>query len=91
MTNAEQIKTLNPKLQEKYINAYRKHPLHDFIDWDSFLGSTDGNEMHFLKSQGSFIDEQGRTNIILEKVIINNKEYRKVYIVENNSFARTIC
>ena len=49
MTNKEYRNSLPEAEKEKWDNTYTKgHPLKDYINWDAFLNSEDGNEMNFL-------------------------------------------
>ena len=87
VTNNVELQSMIPVIQNEYKKVYENHPLKDYIDWDSFLNSTDGNEMHFLCAEKIFIDENDKTNIILESFSDENGlDYNKVYIVEDDSF-----
>lgn len=83
MTNKEQLEKMSADKRADCENFYRSHPLTKYIDWNAFLNSGDGNEMHFLKALETFRDENGKTNIVLEKYSEDGIDYRTVYVPED--------
>lgn len=67
MTNYEQRKNIPPHQKEECERLYREHPLAEYIEWQKYFESDDGNEMHFVKAIDVYSDENGKTNYVLEK------------------------
>ncbi len=87
MTNIQELKSMVGETREKFLSAYENHPLKDYIDWDSFFESDDGNEMHFLCCYDVFVDENDMTNIILEYFSDDEGlDYMLTYVIDEDCF-----
>lgn len=49
MTNREYLNTLTAEERASVEETYRNHVLYDYIAWDLFWNSENGNEMEFVK------------------------------------------
>ena len=83
LTNLLHYNSLTAEEKLKYKKQYLAHPLAEFIDWKAYFASDDGNEMHFVKSLGECITEDNKVAIILEHHVIDDMDYKLVYVIED--------
>lgn len=95
MTNREYRNSLSSVEKVKWDNTYTNgHPLKDYIDWDAFLDSENGNELDFLLDKVEIAeDKYGRKVFILERYVEEDTgfDYTYVYIPEVNEFWKVPC
>ena len=87
MTNKEYYLSLNDKGKQDFENTCKEHPLNEYIDWEAFFDSEDGNEMHFVAAEKEYDEELGDI-IILKELTENNEDYLLVFIVNDTLFAK---
>lgn len=82
LTNREIMERLSAK--EKYEMKYsiKHHPLHNYIDWEAFMESTNRNEMEFINSVCTYENELGETIIVLS--VYADEEYEVDYMETYN-------
>lgn len=95
-TNGEFFKSLSTEEKVKFREQYGKHPLRDFIDWQEFYNSQDGNELDFVKCiekttmviDNVFDEEiqEEKEVIILLEFMEDDTEYQLVYVIDENAF-----
>lgn len=83
-TNYEKMSSMPEIERANCMQVYKRHPLYNYINWEEFWKSTDGNEMHFLQYLDKFIDKDQNTNIVLELYNTNGNKMGKIYICEKN-------
>lgn len=87
MINSQHLSIMTAALQKKAKQLYANHPLHEYIDWEAYMESEDGNEMHFVRCIDTFIDENEKTNIVLDLFSDENDiDYYTVYVIEDDAF-----
>lgn len=94
MTNREYRNSLTEAEQAKWDMTYMSgHPLKEYINWEAFLDSEDGNEMNFLVDSVDVAkDIYGRTVYVLEhKVDEAGLDYFYVYLAETDQFWTVPC
>ena len=83
MLNRDYINSLpNDKKKECY-ELYRNHPLYDFIDWNAFLNSENGNEMQFVRYKTIIYDEFGNEDYVLKE----ENDSLLIYSIIDNAFS----
>lgn len=83
MLNRDYINSLpNDKKKECY-ELYRNHPLYDFIDWNAFLNSENGNEMQFVRYKTIIYDEFGNEYYVLKE----ENDSLLIYSIIDNAFS----
>lgn len=80
MSNREYIGSLSEKNQSKCISTYLNHPLYKYIDWEAFLDSEDGNEMHFLNAQSIYDEQTDKVYYVLEEQSIDGVDYELCFV-----------
>ena len=94
MTNKEYRNSLPEAEKEKWDNTYTKgHPLKDYINWDAFLNSEDGNEMNFLIDKVDVAEDiYGRKVYVLDIYIDESTgcTCAYVYVPEADEFWKTL-
>lgn len=88
MTNGEAYKTLNDREREEFRKVYGDHPLADYIDWDSYYESENGNAMDFVNCLDSYVDEDGNTILVLEEVVEDDMDYYLIFDCDEGSFMK---
>lgn len=86
MTNMQYMQFLSPQKQEECKNVYMTHPLAQYIDWDAFLKSENGNSLDFLKRESEYTDENNNKVYVLDTIVENNECYSLVFICGENTF-----
>lgn len=93
MTNREYRNSLPEAEQEKWDNTYTKgHPLKEYIDWNAFLDSEDGNELNFLISKVEVAEDIfGRKVYVLDRYTDETTgiDCAYVYVAEADEFWKT--
>ena len=79
ITNSEFFQKLSETDKEKFLDTYSQHPLADYIDWKAFYESADGDEMHFLKYERTFKNENGNLVYVLAEIDDNGEDYEIIY------------
>lgn len=95
-TNGDFFKGLSKEDKIKFREQYGRHPLRDFIDWQEFYNSENGNELDFVKCIektkmviDNMFDEEVQEEkdvIILLEFIDDDTEYQLVYVIDDDTF-----
>ena len=97
VTNGEFFKSLSVEEQQNFREQYGRHPLREFIDWQEFYNSSNGNELDFIKNPlGRFfmvIDKdmpesewESEEVIVLLEYEEEGYDYQLVYAVADGIF-----
>lgn len=91
MTNREYLENLTQEAQQDCLATYskNKHPLYDYIDWDAYWGSTDGNELHFLRTIREYTDNEGRRYAVLKEMSVDGMDYELSYRFDDDSIIQS--
>lgn len=85
-TNGQFFCDLKPSEQEDFRRKYGSHPLVDYIDWDAFYASDDGDEMNFVNCIRKGEDEEGNTVFVLCYIISQDEDYELIFVCGKNEF-----
>lgn len=85
-TNGMSYSALTPEEKEKFRETYNNHPLVNFIDWQAYYNSSDGNALHFVRCIDKYTDEEGRRVFVLDKINEDDLDYKLIFVCEENSF-----
>ena len=86
MTNGEAYNILTDKERADCFKVYDNHPLTDYIDWDSYYESENGNALDFVNCLDRFVDEDNGTVFVLEEFVEDDMDYCLVYVCALNAF-----
>ena len=89
MTNKEYLNTLSPEKRAECEKTYSKgvYPLYDYIDWNAYWNSEDGNALHFLNYVRKYKDEFDREYVVLkEDIVKDDMDYMLVYSFTDDEF-----
>lgn len=86
ITNIEAFNALTAKKQEELRSVYASHPLVDYIDWDEYYDSPNGNALDFVKCVDSYTDEENRLVFVLEELVDDDEDYYLIFVCEDNAF-----
>lgn len=95
MTNREYRNSLPETEQVKWDKTYMNgHPLKEYINWEAFLDSENGNELDFLLDTVEIAeDTYGRKIYVLDRY--DDKDtgfsYADIYIAETDEFWKVPC
>ncbi len=87
-TNSDVYFGLSDKDKQHFLDTYENHPLKDYIDWNAFYRSNDGNEMHFVKALRTRQNEDGGMVYVLKEVVENDEDYEVVYDTTENEIQK---
>lgn len=85
-TNGKTFDTLTSEEKIEFKETYKNHPLFDFIDWEAFYHSKNGNAFDFVDCITKAKDEDGNEMLVLKKLTDNNEDYLLVYMLKDGNF-----
>lgn len=85
-TNGEAYKNLSDEEKNDFRKMYMEHPLASYIDWEAYYNSTDGNALNFVICINKYEDEEGRLVFTLENLIIDDLDYKLIFVCEEETF-----
>lgn len=85
-TNGKNYNELSPEEKEVFVDMYKNHPLNNYIDWESYYNSENGNALDFVKCIDKYKDEEEKEVFVLEKTVIDEHDYLLIFVCEENSF-----
>lgn len=88
ITNGEAFQQLNEAQKEAFRETYRNHPLADYIDWDAFYESGNGNALDFVKHIEKTVDENGGVVFFLKRIQENDMDYKLMFVCSENIFVK---
>jgi hypothetical protein len=86
VTNGIAYQQLSAEEQSRFRKTYSNHPLFDYIDWEAYYNSTNGNAMDFVNHLGKYKDENGNDVYILERFTEEDEDYRLIFVCGENTF-----
>lgn len=86
MTNGEMYSTLTVGEQIEFRKVYNEHPLADYIDWDSYYKSENGNALDFVNYISKYTDDNGNTVFVLEECVEDDMDYCLIFVCGDNTF-----
>lgn len=87
-TNGNAFQKLDNTQKEAFRETYRNHPLADFIDWDAFYESQNGNTLDFVKCIDKYKDENGNTVFFLKQIQEDDMDYKLLFVCGENCFIK---
>lgn len=84
--NGTAFENLSFEEQNVFLKQYGEYPLKDYVDWESYYNSDDGNVMNFVHCIGECRNDNGERLLILDRLTIDDSDYMLVYNCEDNSF-----
>ena len=88
ITNSKFYEGLPGDKKLDFLKSYAEHPLVDYIDWEAFYRSEDGNEMNFVKALRTRTDEDGNKVYVLKEIVMFDEDYELIFISGKNEFMR---
>ena len=88
VTNGEAFRQLNDEQKAMFRETYRNHPLTDYIDWDAFYESENGNALDFVKCIEKTVDESGNDVFFLERIQEDDMDYKLMFVCGENIFVK---
>lgn len=85
-TNGMGYKSLSLEEKKKFREMYNNHPLVNYIDWEAYYNSYDGNALNFVECIGKYKDEEGRQVFVLGYITENDLDYKLLFVCEKNEF-----
>lgn len=88
MTNEMAFSNLTAEGQQEFRKVYNRHPLSDYIDWQAYFASENGNALDFVKCIDKFKDADGNQIYVLEEVVEDDLDYKLVFNCGDNIFGK---
>lgn len=79
MTNGELFKQLSERDKAKFRKLYSKHPLSEYIDWDAFYDSDNGNALDFVMCLEKTTNDEGNTILVLKEIQEDGEDYKLAF------------
>lgn len=86
MTNGQAYNRLTAKEQEEFRKVYDNHPLADYIDWDEYYESPNGNALDFVKCIDKYTNDENHTVFVLEELVEDDMDFCLIFVCEDNAF-----
>lgn len=86
MTNGEAYSNLTLEEKDEFRKVYNDHPLADYIDWDEYYASTDGNALDFVRCLNRLTDADGEAVFVLEELVEDDMDYYLIFVCGDNTF-----
>lgn len=86
MTNGKAFQNLSQEEKEQFMQTYNDYPLKDYVDWQSYYDSGNGNALDFVVAIAKGRNEDGNLVFVLDEFSEDDMDYKLIYVCEENAF-----
>lgn len=87
-TNGEAYQALPDEEKNNFREIYGNHPLADYIDWQAYYASNNGNALDFVRCIDKYKDKDGKQVYVLEDITEDDLDYKLIFVCEDNTFCK---